>query len=82
MLQSGETGIYFFKPMYWLIKISTSWRNNMKEKKKRDTVPVLIKLDRELFEFLNELAKSRYSNRTAEVRRLILQEMGNERHKS
>ena len=51
----------------------------MKEKKKRDTVPVLIKLDRELFEFLNELAKSRYSNRTAEVRRLILQEMGNEK---
>lgn len=44
----------------------------MKAEKKR---AVLFKLDWELFEFLNELAKSRYSNMTAEVRRLILEEM-------
>ena len=47
----------------------------MEKRKIRDIVPILFKLDRELYEFLRELATARYSNMTAEVRRLILEEM-------
>ena len=47
----------------------------MGKRKRRDIVPILLKLDRELYEFLRELATARYSNMTAEVRRLILEEM-------
>ena len=47
----------------------------MEKRKRRDIVPILFKLDRELYEFLCELATARYSNMTAEVRRLILEEM-------
>lgn len=47
----------------------------MEKRKRRDIVPILFKLDRELYEFLRELATARYSNMTAEVRRLILEEM-------
>ena len=47
----------------------------MGKRKRRDIVPILLKLDRELYEFLRELATARYSNMTAEVRRLILGEM-------
>ena len=47
----------------------------MEKRKRRDIVPILFKLDRELYEFLRELATERYSNMTAEVRRLILEEM-------
>ena len=47
----------------------------MEKRKRRDIVPILLKLDRELYEFLRELATARYSNMTAEVRRLILEEM-------
>ena len=47
----------------------------MEKRKRRDIVPILFKLDREMYEFLRELATARYSNMTAEVRRLILEEM-------
>ena len=47
----------------------------MEKRKRRDIVPILLKLDRELYEFLLELSTARYSNMTAEVRRLILEEM-------
>ena len=61
--------------MYRLTKTRNNGEKRMEKRKRRDIVPFLFKLDRELYEFLRELATARYSNMTAEVRRLILEEM-------